>query len=699
MPWMAAWQQAAQAGSRLLFVLLAATLPPQCVALQAAARAKAAATGPLSGMWFGSQGESTPDAGVGERRMQGGHDGWEYGADNPYASAADGRSATFYTETASGAWKEAWQTNYPASHPTGAWRLTDGGHWEEDYNHVRKMGPTKIRSAWFDASVANRDEYGRLRAPDPDSPERNLFWEERAVNTTLTCDTVGCTGAAFLQAFDPSREEVSHCKLSFFLHPTDFDDLYSGERLTWIKVNDQVVNTDCFPMISGCNEASQAPLYPCVQDLVLDSILDASGVVNVSAQISDTVDECPYEGHLLAAVPMVTCQVIPKATSPPTAVATVPLPVPAMDLGAPTFAPVSTAMPLRCMERGCVAHTSLVPDRETEALFRTLPVQCLMSVTLYQTDFDGEEGTPELLEYLRVNESTVLSDFAPGSNPCRSSWFGTPLPADKMSISLLRNQDVTALYLGGGLNIDGKITEFVDECAHNGYLLDGLVELRCDLNASVAPLEPPASPPPPPAPASESTTTPPPPSTPSPPPPAPQPLPMSTAREPAAMDPALAPTAAPLPPPTQTPVPVPAQVPLGAAPPENAEAEQPLQSPPAESGITSWGSAGQQTATAPFGSQDTALMLEEHSQRTQDTLVDAVENAQVAEIKRAVFRALTRLRASQIKEFDTIARIESQAMDEFNDNHHFRKENPLTYIHENEPAVSVDRFSSFHGGT
>lgn len=37
-------------------------------------------------------------------------------------------------------------------------------------------------------------------------------------------------------------------------------------------------------------------------------------------------------------------------------------------------------------------------------------------------------------------------------------------------------------------------------------------------------------------------------------------------------------------------------------------------------------------------------------------LVDAVENAEVAEIKRAVFRALTRLRAASVKEFDTIAR-------------------------------------------
>merc|ERR1719356_419473 len=45
---------------------------------------------------------------------------------------------------------------------------------------------------------------------------------------------------------------------------------------------------------------------------------------------------------------------------------------------------------------------------------------------------------------------------------------------------------------------------------------------------------------------------------------------------------------------------------------------------------------------APFGKEDTAKELQDHAAKTQDTLVDAVENAEVAEIKRAVFRALTR---------------------------------------------------------
>ena len=68
---------------------------------------------------------------------------------------------------------------------------------------------------------------------------------------------------------------------------------------------------------------------------------------------------------------------------------------------------------------------------------------------------------------------------------------------------------------------------------------------------------------------------------------------------------------------------------------------------------------------ARFGKEDTAKELQDHAADTQDTLVDAVENAEVAEIKRAVFRALTRLRAATIKEFDTIARLETQAIDAY----------------------------------
>ena len=68
-----------------------------------------------------------------------------------------------------------------------------------------------------------------------------------------------------------------------------------------------------------------------------------------------------------------------------------------------------------------------------------------------------------------------------------------------------------------------------------------------------------------------------------------------------------------------------------------------------------------------FGKEDTAAESQSHAARTQDTLVNAVENAEVAEIKCAVFRALTRLRVTEMKEFDTIARVETQTTDENNE--------------------------------
>ena len=124
--------------------------------------------------------------------------------------------------------------------------------------------------------------------------------------------------------------------------------------------------------------------------------------------------------------------------------------------------------------------------------------------------------------------------------------------------------------------------------------------------------------------------------------------------------------------------------------------QQDVQQP--RSAMISTGAAPQEKtrAIAPFGKEDTATELQSHAARTQDTLVDAVENAEVAEIKRAVFRALTRLRAAEIKEFDTIARLETQAIDEYNDNHHYRKENPLQYLHVDEPKVAKDKYTSFH---
>jgi len=99
---------------------------------------------------------------------------------------------------------------------------------------------------------------------------------------------------------------------------------------------------------------------------------------------------------------------------------------------------------------------------------------------------------------------------------------------------------------------------------------------------------------------------------------------------------------------------------------------------------------------APFGKEDTARELQKRASSSQDTLVDAIENSMVAEMKRSIFRSLSRLRAAEIKEFDTIARLETKAFDEFNDNFQYRDQNPLKYIGEEEGEVSQDKLSGFH---
>jgi len=98
----------------------------------------------------------------------------------------------------------------------------------------------------------------------------------------------------------------------------------------------------------------------------------------------------------------------------------------------------------------------------------------------------------------------------------------------------------------------------------------------------------------------------------------------------------------------------------------------------------------------PFGQENAADQLQGHAARTQDILVDAMENAEVAEVKRTVYRTLTRLRSAQVKEYDTIARREIEAVDKYNDIHDYRSENPLSYLDGIEKSIYEDKFFSFH---
>jgi len=90
----------------------------------------------------------------------------------------------------------------------------------------------------------------------------------------------------------------------------------------------------------------------------------------------------------------------------------------------------------------------------------------------------------------------------------------------------------------------------------------------------------------------------------------------------------------------------------------------------------------------PFGREDTAQELTESSVKESDGMVDQLERAEVAEEKRSVFRALTRLRGAAITSFDGVARSQTGNIDEYNKVHKWRKVHPLHHLADEESDIS-----------
>jgi len=90
----------------------------------------------------------------------------------------------------------------------------------------------------------------------------------------------------------------------------------------------------------------------------------------------------------------------------------------------------------------------------------------------------------------------------------------------------------------------------------------------------------------------------------------------------------------------------------------------------------------------PFGREDTAQELTESSITESDEMVDQLERAEVAEEKRSVFRALTRLRGAAITSFDGVARSQTGNIVEYNKIHQWRTTHPLHHLADEESDVS-----------
>lgn len=247
------------------------------------------------------------------------------------------------------------------------------------------------------------------------------------------------------------------CSLSVWLHPTDYDDEHSREELEWVKVNGEIVHTHCDPMAKSCGNGSvpATTRYQCMDDVHISHLLRHSdGLVAIEAKNSEMVDECPIEGALLSGGVQLNCLV---EDPPPT------LPPP------PTPKPpgCEDTVPLRCSTPGCTASAAVRLD---PAKFPN--GTCTLSVSFYQTDFDSDHGSEEQVDAIWADSDLVMLSCKPGGNPCKqqniTEW-----------IACIGAYDITRLAKDGLVVVTAKISNKVDECGHEGFLLDAQVTVQC----------------------------------------------------------------------------------------------------------------------------------------------------------------------------------------------------------------------------
>mmetsp|Transcript_65689 Transcript_65689/g.212710 ORF Transcript_65689/g.212710 Transcript_65689/m.212710 type:complete len:535 (+) Transcript_65689:171-1775(+) len=456
---------------------------------------------PKDAGWFGSfdQMESTDteegiDANLNQNPGRLVQFGYEAGYEPPAAGKALSlKSSAWFHESPSAGQADAWQTHFPAAGGSiagnrgannNAWRDTPEG-WVQNYNpstlvEDKSSGIGRQPAQWFDSSVLNFDGFGRRSLPYPGTPRRLLDsagaeWVEQAVNTTVACKEIGCTANASLQAYNPAEQEATLCRLSIHVHATDFDDEWSREHIDFWKVNGLLARAECDPMARGCNASASRPLYSCLQDMPVDHILDPNGTLLIQGRINKMVDECPFEGNLLSGVAAVTCMVRNKTALAEEA------PFPQLSAPASKAVPsVSANATIRCSEPGCSAVALINLDPTVAMMGGT----CLMNITVVQTDFDDDLGLPEDVEFIKMDGAgSIVSNMQPGKNPCTARFQGNPLSEDELLFSLLTNYNVTEQMLAppaGSIRLMGKISEQVDECASEGFLLDARVVVRCD---------------------------------------------------------------------------------------------------------------------------------------------------------------------------------------------------------------------------
>lgn len=511
----------------------------------------------LSADFFGvfSEGESTfsEDAVMGS--VAGARDdGFRTDIRSPYTGQAE--PAEFFHESPSGGPEAAWQTHYPSAPKNlrgkrdsalGLWTKSPGGNWVQDYaeqenaprlgNWLQALrGARKTPAAWFESSVAEHDTFGRKRLPYVSWRSRDE--EERTTSGTLSCGRPGCKAETQMNIHG-SGERAAHCRLDFRVASTDFDAFDGSETLEWIQVNGVNVSVDCNPRsnATGCKLTGGTRLfYPCLSDFIIDDLLYANGhnpsAMTISAKISDHVDECPYRGNMLHAIPRVKCMMssdyLPGITNPHK---NVPVPAHAtwhdiqnvvhqvkggggsggsggpegsgggageQEAGTITIREpndnnagwtLQALYPLQCIEKGCEINTT-VHLRHPVLALKPSPLlidTCTLTVKVNQTDFDNSVASGkrrEEVEWITAEGNQIGSAIVPGNNACQAQFAGAPLGADTNPFVAISSVDVTDDIADNSLVVAAKISDLVDECPSQGFLFDAMVQVDCKLRVN-----------------------------------------------------------------------------------------------------------------------------------------------------------------------------------------------------------------------
>mmetsp|Transcript_36131 Transcript_36131/g.65513 ORF Transcript_36131/g.65513 Transcript_36131/m.65513 type:complete len:633 (+) Transcript_36131:145-2043(+) len=329
----------------------------------------------------------------------------------------------------------------------------------------------------------------------PSNVITSLLETGQGVSQSPNSTTNGSNTSSASVGFSTSTEPPVSTTSAFNLSSTDSASNTSTSAL--VNASSSSGNS----LVGASFLVGDSPLYGFLTDFDVQELLGSNGSLKIAGKISKYVDECPVDGKHFSAVAVVTCFHRPILILPTTTTTTT-------TTLAPAELAINISRPVLCKAPGCTANVFMtLPERNKDN--RT----CKLTVRINNTDFDGI-GAVETVEWLQLNgDNETISSMISGTNPCQLAQVQTEIVSNhtseaanvswdsnttwieyanatlpnvtvkstliRDSFTLLDQKDVTATVAGGNLTLSVKISEMVDECAIDGYLLYGIAELVC----------------------------------------------------------------------------------------------------------------------------------------------------------------------------------------------------------------------------